>query len=400
MLSEKLREDFPALQQELKGKPIIYFDNACMTLKPKQVIEAVVEYYEKYPACGERSSHKLGKIVTDKFEESREAVAKFLNAKKHEEILFTKNTTESLNLLSHSLDLKKGDVVLTTDREHNSNLIPWQMLRERGVEHKIIPSNSDMTFNLEKLQEMVKGAKLVSFVHTSNLDGYTTPAKEIIKISHDAGALTIMDAAQSTPHMPIDVRKLEADFLAFSVHKALGPTGVGCLYGRQDLLKDLKPFLVGGSTVDRTTYTEAMFAKPPEKFEAGLQHYAGVIGTKATVEYLKKVGMENIHQHEQELNKIVSKELGPDVQLVGPPNVEDRGGIFSFNVKGLEAHDVAIILDERANVMCRSGQHCLHSWFHANKINGSVRASFYLYNTKEELKVFIDKMKDIIKLSD
>lgn len=213
---EKIREDFPVLQKKINGKPIIYFDSSCVTLKPKQVVEAMNEYYENYPACAGRSIHKFGNKVTDKVKESREIVAKFIGAKKPEEIIFTRNTTEGINLLAHSLGLKKDDVVLTTDREHNSNLIPWQILAKTiGIKHKIVYSKKDMTFDISAFEKIVKDAKLVSFVHSSNLDGYTTPAEEIIKISHDNDALVILDGAQSAPHKPVNVKKLDADFIAF-----------------------------------------------------------------------------------------------------------------------------------------------------------------------------------------
>ena|SRR3990170_8746847 len=399
---EKTREDFPALKQTINRKPIIYWDNACMTLRPVQVIASMNEYYEKYPACAGRSIHKLGKMVTGKYEESRRTIAEFIGAKKPEEIIFTRNTTEGINLVSHSLDFKKGDVVLTTDREHNSNLLPWQMLsKTAGIQHKIVFSKKDMTFDLESFEKgMSKDVKLVSFVHTSNLDGYTTPAEEIVKIAHDFGALALMDAAQSVPHKPFDVKKLDADFVAFSGHKMLGPSGTGVLFGKYDLLEKLNPFMVGGDTVESSTYDSCIFLKPPEKFEAGLQNYAGAIGLAEAARYLEKIGKENIEKHEIELNKFITEGiLNLDgVRIIGPSSPELRGGIISFNIDGIGYHDIAVMLDEMANIMVRSGQHCVHSWFNANKIIGSARASLYLYNTKEEAQVFIDKLKEIVKL--
>jgi len=399
---EKVREDFPILQEKIKGKAIIYFDNACMTLRPRQVIEAINEYYEKYPACAGRSIHKLGAKVEEKYHEARKTVAKFIGAKKKEEVIFTRNTTEGLNLVARSLGLEKGDVVLTTDREHNSNLLPWQILsKTSGVQHKIVYSKEDMTFNLDVFEKaMDKDVKLVSIVHTSNLDGYTVPAKEIIKIAHDSGALVMLDAAQSTPHKPINVEKLDVDFLAFSGHKMLGPSGTGVLYGKYHLLEKLSPFLVGGDTVERSTYENHVLLKPPEKFEAGLQNYAGVIGLAKAAKYIGKIGKENIERHEIELNKFITNELSNlgGINIIGPPSPELRGGIVSFNIEGMAFHDVSIMLDETANIMTRSGQHCVHSWFNAHKIKGSSRASLYLYNTKEEAQIFVEKLKEIIKL--
>jgi cysteine desulfurase/selenocysteine lyase len=398
---EKTREDFPVLKQKINGKPIVYFDNACVTLKPKQVVEAMNEYYEEYPGCAGRSIHKFGNRVTDKVKESREKIAKFIGAKKPEEVIFTRNTTEGINLLAHSLGLKKNDTVLTTDREHNSNLIPWQMLTKTiGIKHKIVYSKKDMTFDIDEFEKMVKDAKIVSFVHCSNLDGYTLPAQEIIKIAHDNDALVILDGAQSAPHKPVNVKKLDVDFFAFSGHKMLGPSGMGVLYGKQHLIEKLNPFIVGGDTVQKSTYDSCIFLKPPEKFEAGLQNYAGIVGFAAATEYLDKVGKENIQKHEIELNKLITQDIEnmDGSNIIGPSSSELRGGIISFNIEGINYHDIAMMLDERANIMIRSGQHCVHSWFNAHGIEGSARVSLYLYNTKEEAKVFIDNLKEISKL--
>jgi cysteine desulfurase/selenocysteine lyase len=238
---EKLRSDFPILEKGVGGKPIVYFDNACMSLRPRQVVQAMNEYYEEYPACAGRSIHKLGKKVSDKVAEARRTVAKFLGAKKADEIIFTRNTTEGINLVASSLKLNRGDAVVTSDREHNSNLLPWQLLSRRsGVEHKIVYSTDNMEFDLEKFDGMMnEKVKLVSVVHTSNLDGYTLPAGEIAKIAHEHGALVMLDGAQSAPHRPVDVRKLNVDFFALSGHKMLGPSGIGVLYGKYEMLEKM-----------------------------------------------------------------------------------------------------------------------------------------------------------------
>jgi len=398
---EKTREDFPILHKKINGKPIVYFDNACVTLKPKQVVDAMNEYYEDYTACAGRSAHKFGNRVTEKVKGSREKIAKFVGAKKPEEIIFTRNTTEGINLLAHSLNLKKNDIVLTTDREHNSNLIPWQLLSKTiGINHKIVYSKKDMTFDIETFEKTVEDAKIVSFVHSSNLDGYTLPVEGIIKIAHDNDALVILDGAQSIPHKQLNVKKLDVDFFVFSGHKMLGPSGTGVLYGKQHLLEGLNPFMVGGQTVQKSTYDSCVFLKPPEKFEAGLQNYAGITGLAAAADYLEKIGKENVQKHEIELNKIITKGIEniDGLSIIGPSSPELRGGIISFNIDGIKYHDIAMMLDERANIMIRSGQHCVHSWFNAHGIEGSVRASLYLYNTKEEAKVFIDNLKEISKL--
>jgi len=403
---EKLRNDFPVLQTKLKGKPVIYLDNACMALRPRQVVEAMNEYYYKFPGCAGRSIHKIGNMVTEAYEKARTRMAKFINAKEDKEIIFTRNTTEGINLVANAFGFKAGDVVLTSDREHNSNLLPWQMLvKKKGIKHEILYSNEDGTFNLGEFERKVKDIgdklKLVSIVHTSNLDGYTIPIKEVIKIAHDVGTLVLIDGAQSVPHKNMDVRKLDVDFLAFSGHKMMGPSGIGVLYGKFGLLDKLEPFLTGGDTVKNSTYDSCVFLKPPEKFEAGLQNYASAIGLAAAADYLENVGLDKVEKHETELNRLITEGI-KDIKgltILGPANPELRGGIVSFNIKGMFPHDVAIMLDEMANIMIRSGAHCVHSWFNAHLMQGSARASLYLYNTKDEAQIFVEKLKEIAKLA-
>ncbi len=404
---QKIRLGFPSLWKKWNGKYPIYFDNACMTLKPKQVMDAMNEYYSEYPVCGGRSIHKMAKKVDEKVTEAREKFQKFLGASCPEEIIFTRNTTEGLNLVANSLELKKGDIVLTTDREHNSNLIPWQIqAHKRGIKHIVVYSNPDNTFNLPDFEEILsknKNVRLVSMVHTSNLDGYTIPAKEIIKIAHDHGALVMLDGAQSAPHKPVSVKELDVDFFALSVHKMVGPTGMGVLYGKHHLLEELAPFIVGGDTVSDTTYESAKFLPPPEKFEAGLQNYAGIIGCGAAVDYLNNVGISNIEEHEKRLNTIITNGIKdmPGLKIIGPQEPYLRGGIISFTVemlKGGDAHDIALVLDETENIEVRSGAFCVHSWFNYRKCEAAVRASLYLYNTGEEARKFIDVLGKTISL--
>jgi cysteine desulfurase/selenocysteine lyase len=401
MEPEKIRQDFPVLQKKWDGKPLVYFDNACMTLRPVQVINEIIRYYEEFPACGERSKHKLGAKVTEEVEKARKTLKDFLGAKNEREIVFTKNTTEGINLVAHSLGLKAGDVVLTTDREHNSNLLPWQQLAKIGVKHEIIRSKSDGTFDIDAFEKRLdKSVKLVSIVHTSNLDGYTTPAEKIIKMARDWGALTMLDAAQSVPHKEVNVSKLGVDFLACSGHKMMGPSGTGILYGKYDLLEKMQPFVVGGGTVSDSTYASATYEKPPEKFEAGLQDYAGIMGLAEAARYLNKIGKKNIEQHEVELNKIITKGLLNlnGISLIGPQDAALRSGIISFNVGKAGSHEVALMLDKTANIAVRSGAHCVHSWFNAHGLKGSVRASLYAYNTKDECAVFLDAMQKLVKV--
>jgi cysteine desulfurase/selenocysteine lyase len=396
-----IRKDFPVLQKLFNGKPPIYFDNACMTLRPTQVIEAMDDYYENYPACGGRSIHRFGLKTTRECDEARDLIGRFIGAKRKEEIVFTKNTTEALNLVSNSLDLKKGDTVLTTDFEHNSNLVPWLVLSEKiGIKHVAVKSNPDTTFNMEEFEKsMNKSVRLVSMVHTSNLSGVTTPAKEIIKIAHDHGAKVMLDGAQSAPHRKVDVGDLDADFFAFSIHKMCGPSGIGVLYGKYEELKKLKPFMTGGDTVSDTHYDSYALLNPPERFEAGLQNYAGIIGAGAAVKYLMKIGMSGIEEHETSLNEALTRELQDldKLTLIGPSDPKLRSGVFTFSIEGLNPHDTAMILDEVANIMVRSGMYCVHSWCNIHASQGSVRASLYIYNTLQEVKTFSETVKQVTK---
>ncbi len=404
---QKIRRDFPALGKKWNGKYPIYFDNACMTLKPKLVIDAMDEYYNEYPVCGGRSIHKMAKKVDEKVTQAREKIQKFLGASCPEEIIFVRNTTEGLNLVANSIDFKNGDIVLTTDREHNSNLVPWQVQAyKRGIKHIVVHSNPDNTFDLDAFSGLFdtnKNVRLVSMVQTANLDGYTIPVKEIIKIAHDHGSLVMLDGAQSAPHKAVDVKALDVDFFAFSMHKMAGPTGMGVLYGKHNLLEEIAPFIVGGDTVSDTTYEGAKFLPPPEKFEAGLQNYAGIIGSGAAVDYISDVGLSNIEEHERRLNTIITKGIKdmPGLKIIGPEDPNLRGGIISFTVelpKGGDAHDIALILDETGNIEVRSGAFCVHSWFNYRKCEAAVRASLYLYNTEDEAKKFVDTLGKTIGL--
>ncbi|MBS3056696.1 MAG: cysteine desulfurase [Candidatus Aenigmarchaeota archaeon] len=388
MLPEKIRDDFPSI-----GKGI-YLDSACMSLRPKSVIDAMLEYYRNYPACAGRSGHKFGRRVTEEMENVRKKIAKFFNARKPEEIVFTKNTTEGINMVASGLGLKKSDIVLTTDKEHNSNLIPWHMT---GTEYRILISKPDNTFDLNKFQEiMSKKVKLVSIVQTSNLDGVTNPIKEITKISHDYNSLVLVDGAQSAPHKQIDLKKSDADFFACSGHKMLGPTGTGILYGKKDHLEKLKPLITGGETVIDSTYETHKFEALPQRLEPGLQNYAGIIGFGAAIDYLNKTGMKKIEKHETELNKILSAGLLniSKMKIIGP-SAEHRGSICSFYLDSIDSHSIAMMLDNSFNIMIRSGRHCVHSWFNSHKLEGSARASLYLYNTKDEMEKTIEAMEKI-----
>lgn len=357
------------------------------------------EYYEKFPSCGGRSVHKFGTEVTIRCDDCRDKIQRLLNAERPEEIVFLKNTTEGINLVANCLGLKEGDIVLGGDKEHNSNLVPWQVLSDRvGSKHDTVESDEDGSFSMENLKEkMSDKVKLVSIAQVSNLDGSTVPAKDLIEEAHDHGSLVLFDSAQAVPHRKIDVQDIDVDFLCFSLHKMCGPSGMGVLYGKYDLLDKLDTFLVGGSSVADTTYDEYKILKPPLKFEAGLQNFAGIIGSGAAIDYMMNIGMEDVHEHEKKLNVMATKELSsiPGVRILGP-TAENRGGILAFLIDGMEPHDVAMILDEVANIMIRSGMHCNNSWFNAHGINGSSRASFYIYNTEEEVRVFGEELEKIV----
>jgi cysteine desulfurase / selenocysteine lyase len=399
---KKIRQDFPMLQEGAGRKKITYFDNACQTLRPKQVLEAINQYYLKSSACSGRSMHQLAAEVTRDCDQARVLVAKFLNAAKKEEVVFTRNTTEGINLVANSIGLQKDDVVLISDKEHNSNLIPWQiMARKHGIVVKIVPSHADNTFDLDAFEKLVdKKVRLVSFGWSSNLDGVTIPVAEIIKKAHQNGSLVLLDAAQSAPHHKANVKALDVDFVAFSGHKMLGPSGMGVLYGKYQLLEKMDPFLVGGDTVASSTYETCEFLPPPEKFEAGLQDYAGIMGLGAAAKYLMDVGFDAIEKQELLLNEAITAEIKdfPRLKLLGPANPRLRGGVIAFTMEGVDSHRIALMLDQMAAIMVRSGQHCVHSWFNAHQIKGSVRASLYFYNTMEEAALFTSSLKKIGKV--
>jgi cysteine desulfurase/selenocysteine lyase len=390
------------LQEKPGRKPIVYFDNACQSLRPEVVIDAIDDYYLNSSACSGRSMHRLAAAVTLQCDQARSAVAKFLHAARKEEIVFTRNTTEGINLVANSLALNQGDVILISDKEHNSNLIPWQVLaRKKGIQFKIIPSKLDNTFDFEAFTKLLdQKVRLVSLGFTSNLDGVTIPASEIIKKAHQNGSLVLLDAAQTSPHYKMDVKALDVDFLAFSGHKMLGPSGTGVLYGKYQLLEQLEPFLVGGDTVSSSTYDSCQFLPPPEKFEAGLQDYAGIIGLGAAAQYLQGIGFEAIKSQELLLNETITAAIKdiPRLKLIGPMDARQRGGIVNFYIDGIDSHQIALMLDQMSGIMVRSGQHCVHSWFNAHHITGSVRASVCFYNTPEEAAILVNSLKKILKV--
>ncbi len=398
LLPENLRTDFPLLQKE---QPLIYFDNACATLKPEAVLRAMDEYNREYPTCGGRSVNRLGEWVTKTVHESRTKVADFIGARMTEEILFVRNTTEGINLLAYTLPLEAGDVILTTDKEHNSNLVPWQRASARaGAIHKVVRSNPDGTFNLDTYEQALKegNVKVVAFGMVSNLDGVAIPAREVVALAHYYNATVVLDAAQAAPHQVMNVTELDVDYLVFSGHKLCGPSGTGVVYGKLGLLEHLPPFITGGSTVGASTYDSHTLLSSPEKFEGGTQDYAGIIGLGAAVTYLEAIGLDHIQAHEATLNHYATEQIKqlPMVTVLGPEAATKRSGILSFTIDNIDIHQIAITLDRSANVAVRSGQHCVHSWFADRGLTGSVRFSFYLYNTKAEIDAAIAALTKII----
>lgn len=400
---ERIRKDFPFLMKPLT-KDLVYFDNACMTLRPTQVLNAMTEYYENFSGCGGRSMHRIGKMVDKKVFDAREQVRRLINCK-HEEVIFTRNTTEAINVVANSFadaivkqdpavskHDHKHDHIIVTDKEHNSNLVPWIA---KGVRRTIISTKNG--FDLTQYKEAVdKKPALVSVVWTSNADGTTNPVKEIIKLAHEQEVPVLLDSAQAVPHTIVDVKKLDVDFLAFSGHKMFGPSGTGVLYGKKGRLAQLAPFITGGDTVKNTTLTSVEWEDIPAKFEAGLQDYAGIIGLGAAADYLRTIGPKTIENHIQMLNSLITKELGSEVKLLGPANAKLRSGIFSFVHE--KPHDVALLLDKMQGILVRSGMHCVHSWFNQEKLAGSVRASLYAYNTKEEACKFVSAVKQVLAI--
>jgi len=401
---EKIREDFPLLQLSHKGKPIIYFDNTATSLKPKQVLEALNHYYAEATANVHRGVHRMSQESSKLYEDAHKKTGKFINAKQ-EEIVFTKNTTESFNLLMYSLLMQgffqKGDEVLVSKMEHHSNIVPWQFLeKKKGIKLDFVELNTDYTLNMQDLESKVSSkTKLVSITHASNTVASITPVQEIAKIAHDNGSLFAVDAAQSAPHMPLDVKKINADFLCFSSHKMLGPTGIGVFYAKKELLEKMPPFLYGGDMIHSVQWHSAEWNRLPYKFEAGTPHIAGGIGFGAAIDCLQKIGMQNIRNHEKELTSYALEKMQEieGIELHCPKNAEKQVGITLFDAKSMEAHDVALALDEANNIAIRSGMHCAEPLISSINENGLARASFYLYNTKEEIDLFTESLQNVLE---
>lgn len=390
--AEALRADFPILSTRVHGNlPLIYFDNAATTQRPRQVIQSLVDVYENHYANVHRGIHWLSEQSTDLYAEAREKVRAFINASDVEEVIFTHGATESINLVARSWGdacVGPGDEILLTEMEHHSNIVPWQQLAARhGAVVRFLPITDDGLLDLDSLPKLLnERTRLVAVTAASNVLGTNNPLAEIIRQSHAAGAVVLVDAAQSAPHAPTDVRQLDADFLAFSGHKLLGPTGVGILYGRRSLLEAMPPFLGGGSMIRRVTLDGFEPADLPAKFEAGTPPIVEAIGLGAAIDYLQLVGLENIRAHEQVLTKAAHESLSgvSGVRIYGPPP-ERKGGIVSFTVAGVHAHDVAQLLD-RQGIAVRAGHHCAMPLHRRLGVAATSRASFYFYNTLAEVE--------------
>jgi cysteine desulfurase/selenocysteine lyase len=399
---KKLRADFPILKRQVHGKPLVYLDNAATTQKPRQVINALVDFYENHNANIHRGVHTLSDEATGLVEQSRAKVAAFIKAPKPETIVFTRNATEAINLVARTWgvqNLAKGDEVLLTEMEHHSNLVPWQQLgEERGIVLKHIPMLLDGTLDLSVLPNLLtKKTKLVAFTAASNAVGTLIPVEKIIAAARSVGAKTLVDASQWAPHLEMDVVKWDADFVVFSAHKMLGPTGIGVLYGKEELLASMPPFLGGGDMIARVFLDRFTVNTLPHKFEAGTPNIADAVAWGAAIDYLTAVGLKNVRAHEIMLTQRALDALAaePGITVYGPQGTAQRGGVVSFNVDGLHPHDVGTALDLEG-VAVRAGHHCCQPLMHKLKCGGTARASFYLYNTVEEVDALVGALRKTI----
>ena len=384
---EEIKKDFPIFE----NKKISYLDSGATTQKPKQVIEAIDNYYENYNANPHRGAYSLSMEATEVYEDTRTKIAKFINARYREEVIFSKNATESLNLLAYSYgmdNLKKDDEVVISIMEHHSNLVPWQKVtKATGSKLNYMYINDEFELSDEEIESKITDkTKIVGIAHVSNVLGTINNVKKIIKYAHKKGAVVIVDASQSVPHMKVDVQDLDADFLVFSGHKMLAPLGIGVLYGKRELLNKMNPFLMGGDMIEYVYEQETTFAPLPNKFEAGTQNVEGVIGLGAAIDYIENLGYENIQKIEDEVVTYARQELSKldYLTIYMTPNKENHSGVISFNINGVHPHDVASILDSE-NVCVRSGNHCAQPLMRFLGIDSTCRASFYFYNTKEDV---------------
>ncbi len=400
-ISEAVREDFPALAQEVNGHPLVSFDNAATTQKPRTVLEAIRRYYEHDNANVHRGIHELSNRATDAYEGARNRVAEFINAPGREDIIFTRGTTESLNLVAATwgvANLREGDVILLTELEHHSNIVPWQLLAQRtGARLKYIPvTGDDGRLDLAQLGTLLDGTKLLSLTHVSNALGTINPVAEICAKAHAAGVVTVVDAAQSAGHLPLDVQAFGCDFLALSGHKLCGPTGIGALFARREFQEAMPPYQGGGEMISKVGYFETEYNVPPHKFEAGTPNIAGAAGLHAALDYVEALGRDNIHAHDAELAHYARERLSEfdGIRIFGPG--EERSGLVSFVFPNVHALDLATLADQQG-VAIRVGHHCTQPLHDKLRVPATARASFYFYNTRNEVDRFIQVLQNIIK---
>ncbi len=394
MNNYKIKEDFPILN----NSNIIYLDSAATTQKPKVVLDAIKEFYENFNANPHRGAYKLSVDATMIYDRAREKVSNFINAESSKQIVFTRNATESLNLIAYSYgleNLKKEDKILLSIMEHHSNLVPWQYVSKKtGAKLEYMYTDENGEIPDKEIEDKIKdGVKIIGITQVSNVLGTINDIKKIIKKAHEVGAIVIVDASQSVPHMKVDVQDLDADFLVFSGHKMLAPLGIGVLYGKKNLLENMKPFLYGGDMIEYVYEENTTFADVPTKFEAGTQNVEGAIGLDKAIDYLEYIGMDNVQKIEKELLDYAIEELSKldFITVYGPKDVKRRASVISFNVNGIHPHDVASILDSK-NVCIRSGNHCAQPLLRYMKIDSTCRASFYIYNTKEDVDRLIEAL--------
>jgi cysteine desulfurase/selenocysteine lyase len=391
MTFNNLKKDFPIFSYwASRGKPLIYLDSAATTQKPQHVIDVLDEYYSCFNANVHRGAYELSQIATDMYEESRTKVARFINAPKPESLIFTRNTTESINLVAYAWglnNLHEGDEIILTEMEHHSNLVPWHIIsRHTGAVLKFIRLRDDFQLDLDSLRQNLNSkTKIVSVVHVSNVLGTINPVKEIARLAHEAGAICVIDGAQGVPHMPVDVKEIDCDFYAFSGHKMCGPTGIGGLYGRYELLEKMEPFLGGGEMINEVYPTTSNYAKPPHKFEAGTPNIAGAVGLKAAVEYLETIGMQNVREHEAKLGDYAAQRLADidGIHIFRP--AKDGTGVISLAIDGAHPHDISSILDMEG-IAIRAGHHCAQPLMRTLHVQATARASFYIYNDESDIE--------------
>lgn len=399
----QIKEDFPILQQKINGNRLAYLDNSATTLKPIQVIEAISDYNKKSHGNPHRGAHKLSVLATEEYDLARKKVKEFINAKHSEEIIFTKNTTESLNLIAYSYGMNfinEGDEIVLAISEHHSNILPWQRVaKEKKANLKYMYLNANSRISEKEIKEKITTrTKIISIAQMSNVLGTIHPIEQIIEYGHKMGAIIIVDGAQSVPHMPVDVQYLDVDFFGFSAHKMLGPMGIGVLYGKKELLENMPPYLTGGDMIEYVYEQEATFAPIPYKFEAGTQNVEGAVGLRAAIEYLENIGLNNIQKHEEILVEYALDKMLklPYIDIQGPIDLYMRGGIISFTLEDIHPHDIASILDT-CGIAIRAGHHCAQPLMNYLKIPATSRISFYLYNNKEDIDQFIEGIKKVRK---